>query len=506
MTDADLAVRRLEAVAALLRLPLDTPERDALRLAIDAAEALTGSRIGYLHYLNDDQVTIELSTWSTGTADYCTAAYDRHYPIDRAGIWADTARTRSARVHNDYDAEPDRRGLPEGHSVLLRHLGVPAVDAGGAVRLLLGVGNKDQPYDDADVATAQLIADETWRVVARLREHQAAVADLAMLRGRQSSARLATWEWDPALPRLSWDDEAPRVLGLAEGGTPGPDWDWLLGRLDRASARQLAAALDRIEDSPGLLLDLRAAREGGGRVRLRLSGEWVARPQGLGRVLRGSVMDVSVEDEVERARHAALHDPLTGLPNRAWLTDRLAALTGAAPGADPAADRAADPASEPGVAVHVVDLDDFRLVNEEHGHFVGDEVLRACADRLATVMRGGESVARIGVDEFVLVQTGGPDPDAITALAERARAALARPIVTAAGELRLRASIGVARSRPGGEAVRALLGRADRALYDAVRSGRAVVVDLGDTGGTADPGQPGGPGDTGGGEPVPARS
>lgn len=498
MTDADLAVRRLEAVAALLRLPLDTPERDALRLAIDAAEALTGSRIGYLHYLNDDQVTIELSTWSTSTADYCTAAYDRHYPIDRAGIWADTARTRSAQVHNDYDAEPDRRGLPEGHSVLLRHLGVPAVDAGGAVRLLLGVGNKDQPYDDADVATAQLIADETWRVVARLREHQAAVADLAMLRGRQSSARLATWEWDPALPRLSWDDEAPRVLGLAEGGRPGADWDWLLGRLDRTSARQLAAALDRVEDSPGLLLDLRAARDDGGRVRLRLSGEWVARPQGLGHVLRGSVMDVSVEDEVERARHAALHDPLTGLPNRAWLTDRLAALTGAvlaaASTADPVEDRAAGPAPDLGVAVHVVDLDDFRLVNEEHGHFVGDEVLRACADRLATVMRGGESVARIGVDEFVLVQTGGPDPDAITALAERARAALARPIVTAAGELRLRASVGVARSRPGGEAVRGLLGRADRALYDAVRSGRAVVVDLG------------GPGDAGGGEPVPARS
>lgn len=136
--DRDLLLQR--ARVELLSWSMDSPEVSLLRRGVDLAVELTGSAIGYVHYVNTDQETIELCTWSTSTADYCTAAYDRHYPISKAGIWADSARSGLPQVHNDYEAVPDRRGTPEGHAMITRHLGVPVVE-GDMVRLLLGVGN-----------------------------------------------------------------------------------------------------------------------------------------------------------------------------------------------------------------------------------------------------------------------------------------------------------------------------------------------------------------------------
>jgi diguanylate cyclase (GGDEF)-like protein len=156
----------------------------------------------------------------------------------------------------------------------------------------------------------------------------------------------------------------------------------------------------------------------------------------------------------------ALYDPLTGLPNRALLDDRLAQALGALR------------RSAGWVAVLFVDVDGLKAVNDGRGHDVGDELLREAARRLAGAMRETDTVARIGGDEFVVVATGLRDIAEIEAVAERLLAALDEPLAQQLSDVPLSASVGVAATSepttPGQELVR----RADVAMYRAKARGR----------------------------------
>ena len=143
-------------------------ERDLIQLVLEEAVRLTDSAIGYLHFVNDDQEGIQLVAWSAETLKQCTAAYDNHYPISAAGIWADSVRLRRPVIHNEYQNLADRKVYPEGHAHLIRHIGVPVID-GGKVRMLMGVGNKTVDYDDADVTQLQAIGNDLWPIVVRRR-------------------------------------------------------------------------------------------------------------------------------------------------------------------------------------------------------------------------------------------------------------------------------------------------------------------------------------------------
>jgi diguanylate cyclase (GGDEF)-like protein/PAS domain S-box-containing protein len=191
----------------------------------------------------------------------------------------------------------------------------------------------------------------------------------------------------------------------------------------------------------------------------------------------GVVRDVTdlVEAE-ERLAHAALHDGLTGLPNRALLIDRLEAAL---------ARSARD--EEGAVSVLFCDLDGFKRVNDLAGHVAGDAVLVEAANRIRSVLREGETVSRFGGDEFVVVlepwhqHSVGADRDAEAAraaveVAGRISAALCPPFVVSGGEYVLSASIGIAfgSGERGGPSVSAeeLLRRADTAMYQAKARGK----------------------------------
>jgi PAS domain S-box-containing protein len=160
--------RRLNAMFAMNQKSSDLTGREVLEHGIEEAVRLTGSTIGYLHFVNDDQESIELVTWSRGTLAHCDAVHDSHYPVSAAGVWADSVRTRAPVIHNDYQGLAVRRGYPEGHAHLVRHMGVPVVH-GGCVRMLMGVGNKSEDYDESDTQQLQLIADDVWRIYSRRR-------------------------------------------------------------------------------------------------------------------------------------------------------------------------------------------------------------------------------------------------------------------------------------------------------------------------------------------------
>jgi PAS domain S-box-containing protein len=169
--DVTLRHREAERVAAMLELSgrdASMDEREFVARALGVAERLTCSHIGFLHYINADQETIELVTWTAGALRGCSAAHDTHYPISQAGVWANAFRTRSAVVINDYPGLPAKHGMPPGHAPLQRMVCVPVIEDDG-VRMLLGVGNADGDYDEHAVATLQLLGNDIWRHVRHLR-------------------------------------------------------------------------------------------------------------------------------------------------------------------------------------------------------------------------------------------------------------------------------------------------------------------------------------------------
>lgn len=161
----------LQKLIELQQLALAETEKTFLTAGLDALSDLTESEIAYLHFVNEDQETLELVTWSTNTRNYCTAAYDQHYPISQAGIWADSFRLRKPVVHNDYANVAHKKGIPEGHFPLIRHAGVPVL-ANDQVVALVGIGNKRTPYHDEDIALLQMFANELWQLTSLRRTQQ----------------------------------------------------------------------------------------------------------------------------------------------------------------------------------------------------------------------------------------------------------------------------------------------------------------------------------------------
>lgn len=179
----------------------------------------------------------------------------------------------------------------------------------------------------------------------------------------------------------------------------------------------------------------------------------------------GVAVDVTQQRAAEReAEHRALHDPLTGLPNRRLLVDRLEHALNRAHRHD-------------GIAgVLFCDLDYFKEINDTFGHAAGDRALQEVARRLEQSLRDGDTVARVGGDEFVVVLEDLAEADDSILCAERVRDALSAPITLEDREVPLACSIGIALSGGDDDRVEALLSHADEALYHAKQEGRDRIA------------------------------
>jgi len=167
------------------------PEREFLTAGLELAQEITGSAIGFMHFVNDDQQTLELVTWTAGALKNCSATYDQHYPINQAGVWADSVRQREPVLINDYAAYTHKHGLPDGHAPLTRLVSVPVVE-GGKVRMVLGVGNRDSAYGTFEVDTLQLIGNDLWRIACRVRLEKAVTERVHQL--EQANEQLRTMQ------------------------------------------------------------------------------------------------------------------------------------------------------------------------------------------------------------------------------------------------------------------------------------------------------------------------
>ncbi|HVU74968.1 MAG TPA: GGDEF domain-containing response regulator [Mycobacteriales bacterium] len=169
---------------------------------------------------------------------------------------------------------------------------------------------------------------------------------------------------------------------------------------------------------------------------------------------------------IERSRvewqlaHQALHDSLTGLPNRALLLERLRLALGRIE------------RTQATVAVFFIDLDRFKVVNDSLGHNVGDELLVAVADRLGALVRRADTVARFGGDEFIVLVENLADADEAIRVAEHLLSIFEKPFACRDGEHWLGASVGVATARTSQVAAESLLTDADAAMYRAKEGGK----------------------------------
>ncbi len=194
---------------------------------------------------------------------------------------------------------------------------------------------------------------------------------------------------------------------------------------------------------------------------LRVAGKPIYSIKGKFEGFRGTATDITGEIAAKnRIQHLALHDSLTDLPNRTRLHQRLAeAVEGVGSGVGKA-------------AVLCIDLDRFKEINDTLGHSAGDLLIKGCAERLRAAVRETDTIARIGGDEFAIVQTAIDQPDGAHKLCRRLLKSITRPYDLDGHEVLVTASIGVAiasstRARP-----ERLLQKADIALYRAKEDGR----------------------------------
>ena len=279
-------------------------------------------------------------------------------------------------------------------------------------------------------------------------------------RFRDFAAAASDWFWETdAEHRFVWiSPNAEKLTGVPAGWFQGrPCLDLLAPGADPVTLEAHGAALAARQ--PFRDLEYRAR----GRVAdawLSISGVPVFDDAGTFLGYRGVGREIGERKRAEeRIRHLALHDELTGLPNRHLLQDRLRqALALAA-------------RNDGHVAVLLLDLDRFKDVNDTLGHPAGDRLLREAALRLTAAVRASDTLARLGGDEFAVIQSALQQPGGAAILAQRLLAALSAPFALDAHEVDVGASVGIAVFPNDGTTADELIRRADLALYRAKHQG-----------------------------------
>jgi diguanylate cyclase (GGDEF)-like protein/PAS domain S-box-containing protein len=270
------------------------------------------------------------------------------------------------------------------------------------------------------------------------------------------------WDWDVSADKVFTSPETETLLGLRRGTLEGPAARWLdvLHPLDRDRFR---AALDNVlEQRRGRLVqDFRLRTPDGHFLWFALKARPVVGSDGEVLRLVGTLSDVTeFKNAEERLLHDAVHDNLTGLPNRELFVDRIESVLALSK---------ADEAIKP--TIIVIDLDRFKQVNDSVGIAVGDSILLTLARRLARLLKPQDTLARLAGDQFALILLSEKEADRIVAFAETLRRALRAPITFNDREIFLTASMGIALSDGQPHRTEEVLKDAELAMYHAKRIG-----------------------------------
>ncbi|KJE21445.1 diguanylate cyclase/phosphodiesterase with PAS/PAC sensor(s) [Frankia torreyi] len=227
---------------------------------------------------------------------------------------------------------------------------------------------------------------------------------------------------------------------------------------DAAGLRDAHAA-QRLTGPAHLRTELRFAGSAGDPVRAELTTSCLRRADGRGEVQLSMIVNVTERHRLQsQLRQQARHDPLTGLPNRTVLVERVTELMAAEP------DRR--------LGLCFIDLDGFKAVNDSLGHDAGDRLLVAVAGRITGALPAGQLLVRMGGDEFVILLADTSGIDDVTATARAVLAALAEPVRVGDQALSIGASMGLVERPVADGDLADLLRAADITLYQAKDAGR----------------------------------
>jgi diguanylate cyclase (GGDEF)-like protein len=338
----------------------------------------------------------------------------------------------------------------------------------GATALLEAKHRYDQSSALLNLARALAEAGTSGEVARRLADAVPVVVDCD---------RVVVYLWDPTLGELvsapTNSEEGSDAPGepLSWAPEPGGELERLLSDphaepifVDPAHGDPALQELLRVLDSvaiiavpltgPDSLLGLLAVSVSSDAERLQPGHDLLDRLSGVAAQATIALQNGRLVDQIT---HQALHDQLTGLPNRLKFTDRLRSAI-----------RNAAKQSET-VTLFYIDLDGFKPVNDEFGHDVGDKLLYLVGDRLTSRTRGSDIVARLGGDEFAVLLDGEPNPDEAESLTERLAEAFSAPFVVDGHQLTVGGSIGRAVYPHDAADAESLLRIADSAMFEAKR-------------------------------------
>ncbi len=292
------------------------------------------------------------------------------------------------------------------------------------------------------------------------------------LAAAERNGRLGYWEWNLSTSGHVWSDETRRMLGAPDGADPSHAV--FLQCIHSGDRTAVQSALERAAaNGEPCALECRLASAAGAPLIVRVQAEATAGAAAQVRTITGTVQDITERLQAEaRIRRLAYYDELTGLPNRTLFHDQVQQAVAAARRADRQ------------LAVLLMDLDDFKRVNDSLGHGAGDTLLVEVAARIERAVRESDLVARApdASDDQLLARHGGDEfaiclreieraEDAVR-VAGRLLDALAPPVPVGAGQVQMTASIGISLFPHDGPDAEALLKHADAAMYHAKASGR----------------------------------
>ncbi len=360
--------------------------------------------------------------------------------------WVTSARAALAALdEHPHDAFlVDRELHDPGHSGLDLARDIVSHSPHAPVILLDDVADRDTDVAAAEAGVADYLVHPSPAMLERsLRyatTHQRTLQRLAESEERHAlalqGANDGLWDWDVRADRLYFSPRWKAMLGYPEseiGDAPG---EWL-GRVHPDDRAALTLALEgHLTGATQHFESEHRIQHRDGSYRWMLArGTAVRERSGRATRVVGSQTDITDRRQAEqRLQHDALHDALTGLPNRVLFLDRLAQ----------AIRRAQRRTPTTCAAVLFADLDRFKLVNDSLGHHVGDRLLIAVARRLESTLRPGDTVARLGGDEFTILLDDVCDAREATMIAERVQQTLQEPFHLDGRELVVAASIGIA--------------------------------------------------------------
>lgn len=293
---------------------------------------------------------------------------------------------------------------------------------------------------------------------------QAGGESMERFKRSQYFARIGTWDWDIDTDRLYWSEAIYGMFGYQPGEVT-PSYSLFCNSVhpdDRERVR--AGELHCIETGENHDEEYRVIWPDGSVHWVRETGNVVKNEQGQPVKMMGVVRDITEEKHSTRELEQRAHqDPLTGLPNRLMLEQRLEASLGLAK------------AQQTRLALVFIDLNNFKAINDQHGHATGDEVLLEVAKRLRSAVRSSDMVARLGGDEFVVLLEGlsrhTKVSDEAHQICEKLFASLTPAMTLQGRDYRVGSSLGIAMFPDHAATMDKLIHAADLAMYAAKRSG-----------------------------------